>query len=117
MAIIGADRRFERVNDALCEMLGYSAQELVGKAAYRYVHKDDGDDVRRRFAEFENGADGIELELRALHAEGHQLSISAKAALIRTEDGEPVHVLTQVQESPRGWTSRAGSSTWPTTIP
>ena len=98
MAIIGADRRFERVNDALCEMLGYSAQELVGQAAHRYVHQDHGDDVRRRFAEFENGADGIELELCALHADGHQLSISVQAALIRTDDGEPVHVLTQVQD-------------------
>ncbi len=98
MAIIGADRRFERVNGALCEMLGYGAHELVGKKAYSYVHQDDADNVRRRFAEFENGADGIEMELRALHAGGQGLSVGVQAALIRTDDGEPVHVLTQVQD-------------------
>ena len=98
MAIIGADRRFERVNDALCAMLGHSAHELIGKAAYSHVHRDDLDEVKRRFAAFENSAGGIEMELRAVHAGGHDLSVSAKAALIRTHDGESVHVLVQVQD-------------------
>jgi PAS domain S-box-containing protein len=41
MAVVGTDGSFVRVNRALCEILGYSAPELVGLTFQSVTHPDD----------------------------------------------------------------------------
>jgi PAS domain S-box-containing protein len=41
MAIITLDGGFERVNRALCELFGYSEDELLAKSAVEIIHPDD----------------------------------------------------------------------------
>ena len=43
LAHIGLDRRFIRVNRRLCEILGYSEQELLGLTGREISHPDDLD--------------------------------------------------------------------------
>ncbi|MST32639.1 PAS domain S-box protein, partial [Acidimicrobiaceae bacterium USS-CC1] len=41
MAIVGLDGRFQAVNPALCRMLGYAAEDLVGLRTADITHPDD----------------------------------------------------------------------------
>ena len=41
MATAGPDFRFREVNPALCQMLGYSLDELIGASFLDFVHPDD----------------------------------------------------------------------------
>ena len=43
MALTGTDGRFRWVNRALCQMLGYRTEELVGRSFADLTHPDDRD--------------------------------------------------------------------------
>jgi PAS domain-containing protein len=43
VALIGRDRRFQRVNRRFCEILGYSEAELVGRTGRDLSHPEDVD--------------------------------------------------------------------------
>ena len=50
-----ATRRFVRVNDKLCEMLGYTAAELTSKTAVDLTYPDDREADRQSFERFVRG--------------------------------------------------------------
>jgi diguanylate cyclase (GGDEF)-like protein/PAS domain S-box-containing protein len=66
MALTGADGRFVQVNDAICDLLERSEDELLGANTLDVVHPDDRDAVVRRFRAVTEGAtDSMTMELRA----------------------------------------------------
>src|SRR3954462_13408495 len=48
IAHIGLDRRFLRVNRRLCEILGYSEAERIGRTGRDLSHPDDVDVINRQ---------------------------------------------------------------------
>ncbi len=71
IALVSPDGRFMKVNNALCELLGYSEDELVELNFRDLTHPDDRamseQSVRRLFA---GEIDIFQLEKRYLHADG-----------------------------------------------
>ncbi|MBF0590895.1 MAG: PAS domain S-box protein, partial [Nitrospirae bacterium] len=55
MAIVGVDGQWRKVNRSLCEMLGYTAEEMLEMDFQRITHPDDMDvsleHVKRSFDE------------------------------------------------------------------
>jgi diguanylate cyclase (GGDEF)-like protein/PAS domain S-box-containing protein len=98
MAIVDLDGRFERVNDALCEVTGFSAEELVAMAPFAIVVPDDLEPARRVFARLQTGSETVTIEHRIAHAAGHTVWVSLRATTIRDADGQSIHALVQVQD-------------------
>jgi PAS domain S-box-containing protein len=72
VALVDLDGRRFRVNQALCEMLGYSEEELLSKDHKEHIHPDDreisSNHLRRTL---EKGAGTYTLERRYIHVDGH----------------------------------------------
>ena len=72
LAHVGLDGRFMRVNRALCEMFGYSEEELAGTTVKEISHPDDRDMVERAApgARTPGAVDAVRIEKRYLRKDG-----------------------------------------------
>lgn len=95
-AVIGCDGRVQRANAALCELTGYTAQELCNHPPFAMVHVDDLADVRERFEALGADADQLSLQCRILDSAGRELWIEVRITVVRDGDGEPDHALAQI---------------------
>ncbi|MEJ7873516.1 MAG: PAS domain S-box protein, partial [Rubrobacteraceae bacterium] len=101
VAFVGTDdMRYLRVNHALCEMLGYSEEEMLEKTSPEITHPGDHEisaDLARRAlgGEFES----YSLERRYLHADGHLAWNLTSVSLIRDSRGEPSHFVCLHQDT------------------
>ena len=98
---VGPDHlgRYLRVNRALCEFLGYSAQELLGKSYADVTHPDDLAEAQTSLAELMSGQTvGYRAERRYLHASGAVVWGLLSIALVRGRDGAPMYALGQIED-------------------
>jgi len=71
LAHIGLDRRFLRVNRRLCEILGYSEGELVGKTGREMSHPDDLNVINAQRPPLHSGEiDSLHVEKRYVRKDG-----------------------------------------------
>jgi PAS domain S-box-containing protein len=99
MAIVALDGRWQRVNESLCEIVGYAKAELLQKTFQDITHPDDLDtdlallreliDGRRRF---------YQMEKRYFHRDGHIVWIRLTASLVRDCAGAPLHIIAQIED-------------------
>ncbi len=94
IAMAGLDRRLIRVNQAMCDMLGYSAAELTRKTFIDITHPDDqgANDALYRQAR-EDGVSGYRLTKRYLHKNGDIVWVDLNSTLIRDQSGQPLYSL------------------------
>lgn len=97
MALIAPGGRWLTVNAALCDIFGYSNEELLELGLQNLTHPDDLDteveDIRRLL----NGEnDSFEMEKRYVHKDGQTLWGQVSISLIRDEAGEPVQFVFQM---------------------
>jgi len=72
IATTDLEGRFVFVNQALCEMIGYSEKELIGKPFADFLHPDDKKKILQIFLDsWKNPSKKISIEFRALHKKGH----------------------------------------------
>ena len=93
VALVGLDGRRFRLNRALCEMLGYSEDELL--CAYlEHVHPDDRESSSEHLRRLlEEGAGSYDLERRYLHADRHTVWNLTSVSLIQDSQGNPSHLV------------------------
>jgi diguanylate cyclase (GGDEF)-like protein/PAS domain S-box-containing protein len=99
MAMTTVDGQFLRVNRAMCEITGY-AREALEATDYRAItHADDLAGKERGYTDVLSGrADHYRSEKRYIHADGHVVPVDVSCTVVRDSEGEPIHVLTQVQD-------------------
>ncbi|MBG0568827.1 sensor histidine kinase [Actinoplanes aureus] len=89
--------RLIRVNPALCQMLGRSENELVGRSYLDITHPDDHDVGASEIQACLDGrAAGFTVEKQYVHADGHVVEASLTAAVLRDENERPQLFATQV---------------------
>ncbi len=99
MGVVDPGGRFLRVNDALCSITGYTPEQLVGTRVEDVTHPDDAAaDAAGRADLIAGRTDIHRTEKRYLHAKGHSVWVSVHATLVRDADGEPSHILGQIQD-------------------
>ena len=99
MAIIGADGRFVRVNDALCGMLGRRRGELVGVRDNELTHPDDRErDVELAWRILRGELDSVQLEKRFLRPDGEVVWVIANMTYLRDDDGAGIAWVGQWQD-------------------
>jgi PAS domain S-box-containing protein len=96
-AMLGLDRRFERVNRSFCDTLGYPPEELRTLNCAQLVHPADKDAARAMFDSLVAGDKmPVPHELRHIARNGRVVHCLFHAALMRDAAGQPQRYLVQV---------------------
>jgi PAS domain S-box-containing protein len=98
-ALVGTNGRFLRVNPALCQMLGYTEEELLSKTFNDMTHPADvaiGQDYFRRVMAGE--LDSVSFEKRYLRRDGTPIWVIVSSSLIRDAQGQPGHFISEMQD-------------------
>ncbi len=99
VALVAPDGRWLQVNRALCDLLGYSADELLAGSFQEITHPDDLETDLELVADVLAGRiDGYEMEKRYLRKDGTAIWGLLTVSLVRAEDGTPLHFVSQVQD-------------------
>lgn len=99
MAIVDLDRRWVEVNPAFERMLGYSADELLGRSAAEFTHADDLDRSAVAIDDLLAGRiETIDAAKRYRHRDGHTVWTHANVAVMRDPAGVPLYLLVQLRD-------------------
>ena len=93
--------RFLQVNRALCQMMGYSEEELLGMRWQDITHPDDLAASEQRFETTFGGGDVVDFTKRYLHRSGRVVWCKLNSSLVRDEDGRPLYAVAQIQDITR----------------
>jgi len=99
IALVSPDGRWLRVNDRLCEIAGYSRDELLACRFQDITHPDDLEadrlSVRKMVAgEIRTAA----LEKRYLRKDGSIVWVNVTFSLLRKQDGQPDYFIAMVED-------------------
>jgi|GEM_PF-3969269 len=102
MSLVAPNGHFIQVNPALCEMIGYSEEELLATDFQAITYPDDLDanlhEAQRVLA---GEISSYRIDNRYFHRDGHIIWITLDASLVRDEKGQPLHFVAQIQDITR----------------
>jgi PAS domain S-box-containing protein len=101
LSSIGAENagRLVQVNRALCKLLGYSADELLGSHFDRITHPADRAENMDLYEQLLDGrTSSFQLEKRYLHADGHPVWGRLNVSLVHDEHGKPHYAIAQIED-------------------
>ena len=90
IAHVGLDGRFLKVNRSLCDILGTTEGELIGRSVKEISHPDDKDLTDRERARVHDGEiDSVRFEKRYIRKDGTPVWVELAVALARDPHGYP----------------------------
>ncbi|MCH5597127.1 PAS domain-containing protein [Niabella ginsengisoli] len=96
MAIVNPSGKWERVNDALCRMIGYTPSELTQMNFGSITHPEDAArDIEAKERMLRGEIDIYEVEKRYITKEKKTIWISLTASLVKDSEGKPKFFLSQ----------------------
>ncbi|MBI3887166.1 MAG: PAS domain S-box protein [Opitutae bacterium] len=99
MDIVDLHGRWVRVNQTLCDIVGYSEAELMGKTYLDVTHPDDVAAGREHAQRLLDGrARSFQFEKRYFHRAGHTVWVNLTSSLVRDSAGAPVHFVSQIED-------------------
>lgn len=102
MAIANVDGRYVKVNRAICEFLGYSAEELQTRTYLDVTHPDDAASMRSlRENLLAGGGVSHLVEKRYVRKDGSTVWALLVVSLVRDNAGEPVYTIGQMLDISR----------------
>ena len=93
------DGSLDDVNQRLCDLLGYSAEELKQMAFVEITHPDDlelSTEISRQL--LEGSRETARMEKRYIHKSGTIVWVDISTSLIRDENGVPMHFVTAMND-------------------
>ncbi|GAA0867681.1 hypothetical protein GCM10009116_01460 [Brevundimonas basaltis] len=97
--------RYVRVNDALCEILGRSREQMLQTSLFETTHPDDRDaEIEQYGRQVRGGASGYVTTKRVLRPDGAIAHVEVSSSSVRGDDGRfayGVRVMQDVTESRR----------------
>jgi len=99
MALVAPDGHWLTANQSLCDLLGYSADELCRKTFQRLTHPEDIP-VELEFARqtLTGETHFYQMEKRYFHKRGHPIWVHLTSSLVRDANGFPLYFIKQVQD-------------------
>ncbi|MEG5064390.1 PAS domain S-box protein [Microcoleus sp. B3-A4] len=99
MAIVSLDGHWIKVNPALCQIIGYSSEELLALTFQDITHPDDLDaDLSYANQLLAGTISTYQLEKRYFHKQGHIIWILLDGSLVQDGQGNPLHFIAQIQD-------------------
>jgi PAS domain S-box-containing protein len=98
-AVVEHDGRIRTVNRSLCEMLGYTEQELRDQTFEQITHPDDLP-IRLQLRDqlLAGAIPNFQLEQRYVRKDGHVVHTMLAVSLVRTPAGAPSYLVSQVTD-------------------
>jgi PAS domain S-box-containing protein len=99
MALVSPEGRFARVNRVLCEIVGYTADELTGLTFQAITHPDDLDADLALAGQLARGEiPRYQLEKRYVRKDGATIDIMLNGSVLRGPDGRPTYFIAQIED-------------------
>ena len=99
MAILSLEGQWLRVNQALCEIVGYPQSELLNLNFQKITHPDDlATDTQYLHSLLNNQIQTYQLEKRYIHKQGQIIWILLNGNIVRDHQANPLYLITQVQD-------------------
>lgn len=99
MALSDLSGDWAAVNDALCELLGYTREEMLSKRYFEATYADDLECGAAALTDLVEGrADSVSVKKRCRHKEGHPLWVMVRTSVVRGADGRPMCLVSQFDE-------------------
>ena len=99
MALVRPDGRWLQVNSALCELLGYSAAEMLATDFQTLTHPDELPETVNLIRQLHAGSiDQVHQEKRYRMRSGEYRWVRVSVSLVRDRDGRPLYHVTQVSD-------------------
>jgi PAS domain S-box-containing protein len=92
VAMVGTDHRFVWVDPVFCQILGYTASELIGQKFERITHPQDvrlGEELAARFIRAE--LDSVEFDKRYIARDGAVVPVHLSASWVRDSWGNALY--------------------------
>ncbi len=97
--LLDVEMRWMLVNRSLCDITGYTSEELIGKRFDGIVHPEDaGNDHVQRQRLLAGEIPAFQVEKRYFDAAGETVSAILSMSLVRDRDGAPLHYIAQLQD-------------------
>ena len=99
MGLLSSKGLWLQVNRSVCEILGYTRQELVATGFQRVVHPDDLAPIFANIQQLLKGSiQTFQVEQRYLHKKGHEVSALCHVSLLRDEKTKVSRLILQIQD-------------------
>ncbi len=99
IALVALGGRWLKVNPALCQLLGYSEQELLRLDYQTVTHQDDLEQsLNEVYQLLTSEIASAQIEKRFLHKQGHSVWVICSMSMVRDEQGHPLYIVKQIQD-------------------
>ncbi|MDX5319476.1 MAG: PAS domain S-box protein, partial [Bacteroidota bacterium] len=99
IALVGLNGQWLKVNKSLCDMLGYTSEELMNITFGDITHPDDLSEDWQFVEELLAGKrENYQMEKRYFHKNGSTVWALLAVSLIKNEKGEPLHFISQIND-------------------
>jgi len=100
MALVSPEGRWLRVNQSLCDMVGYSEAELLTKGGFSdLTHPDDlGSHLINLRRMLSGESNSYITDKRYIHASGRVVWTHLEKVLVRDPEGRPLYFVSQIQD-------------------
>ncbi|WP_158771252.1 PAS domain S-box protein [Paraglaciecola sp. L1A13] len=99
MALIAPDGTWLKVNQAICDIVGYTASELVKLDFQTITHPDDLEDDLTLLKQLLGGEiQTYNLDKRYFHKNGQLIWAKLTVSLVRDDDQQPLYFISQIQD-------------------
>ncbi|MCW3093048.1 MAG: Phytochrome-like protein cph1 [Ferruginibacter sp.] len=102
MALIGPDGSWKEVNDSVCEIVGYSREELLKITFQQITHPEDLLQDLGFLSELIDGKrQSYEMEKRYFHKDGEIIWVLLVVSMVKDTDGKLLYFISQIEDITR----------------
>ncbi|HYY43385.1 MAG TPA: diguanylate cyclase, partial [Pyrinomonadaceae bacterium] len=99
MALVSTKGRWLQVNRSLCDILGYTEEELLASTFQKVTHQDDLGAALANIKQLLKGrVPTYQMEQRYLHKQGHTVWVLWSVSRVRDRHTDAVHLIFQIQD-------------------
>ncbi len=99
MALVSLEGKWLKVNQKLCDIVGYTEAEMLQQTFMDITHPDDVETdialVKRSATEY---LENMQREKRYFHKNGHIIWVLVNISILKNTDGGSSHFITQIQD-------------------
>lgn len=99
LAIVGLDGAWIKVNQSICNMLGYTEDELYATNFQKLTHPEDlGDDITHLNKLISGDIANYKIEKRYIHKQGYVIWGLLSVTLVRDHQYQPLYFVSQIND-------------------